>query len=162
VERIEGKEKVHDIEEERGDAESALGRGIRAVFGRIVRDEEGKVIRVELEEEEDVDQEMKEVELDRVEMNEWVRNLGEEKGESRVVQALERVSVKVKQDGRTMGIGDGDGRRRKRHVSVGEAGYLRKLVQQHGMDVETMARDRKLNPEQRTAGSLRRALLGGD
>jgi nucleolar protein 16 len=36
--------------------------------------------------------------------------------------------------------------------------YLERLVKKHGGDVERMAKDRKLNPEQRTVGELRRGL----
>jgi len=45
-----------------------------------------------------------------------------------------------------------------RHTSEGERRYLERLVAKHGNDVGAMARDRKLNPEQRTPGQLRRAL----
>lgn len=44
-----------------------------------------------------------------------------------------------------------------RHISGGEAAFLHKLVNKYGDDVEKMAKDRKLNPEQRTVGQLRRA-----
>ena len=50
------------------------------------------------------------------------------------------------------------GTRVARATSGGEARYLAALVAAHGDDVEAMARDRKLNPDQRTAGQLRRAL----
>jgi len=43
-------------------------------------------------------------------------------------------------------------------VSSGEIKYLGPLVKKHGDDVHAMWRDRKLNPEQRTVGQLRRAL----
>ena len=43
-----------------------------------------------------------------------------------------------------------------RFLSEGEAGYLTRLVSRHGEDMEAMARDRKLNPDQRTAGELTR------
>lgn len=45
-----------------------------------------------------------------------------------------------------------------RHASAGEVRYLERLVAKYGLDVEQMARDRKLNGEQRTVGALRRAL----
>ena len=45
-----------------------------------------------------------------------------------------------------------------RHVSSGEIKYLEPLVKKYGGDVQAMSRDRKLNPEQRTVGQLRRAL----
>jgi nucleolar protein 16 len=45
-----------------------------------------------------------------------------------------------------------------RFLSEGEAGYLRRLVGRHGEDIEAMARDRKLNPDQRTVGELTRLM----
>lgn len=45
-----------------------------------------------------------------------------------------------------------------RFASTGERGQLQRLVGRYGEDVEAMARDRKMNPEQRTAGSVRRAI----
>ncbi|KAG6817098.1 hypothetical protein H0H87_012866 [Tephrocybe sp. NHM501043] len=69
--------------------------------------------------------------------------------------ALERISSVVQQNGTTLGLSDGSG---PRHTSSGELGYLTRLVGKYGDDVEKMARDRRLNVEQRTAGALRRAL----
>lgn len=45
-----------------------------------------------------------------------------------------------------------------RHVSAGEIKYLDRLVKKYGNNIEGMAGDLKLNPEQRTVGQLRRAL----
>ncbi|KAI3607409.1 hypothetical protein WG66_005250 [Moniliophthora roreri] len=48
-----------------------------------------------------------------------------------------------------------------RYASKGEKDYLGRLVEKYGLggeSVEKMARDRKLNTEQRTEGELRRAL----
>jgi nucleolar protein 16 len=45
-----------------------------------------------------------------------------------------------------------------RFSSKGEVSFLQKLISRHGSDVEAMARDRKLNPDQRTEGQLRRAI----
>ncbi|KAI9446691.1 ribosome biogenesis protein Nop16 [Lactarius indigo] len=45
-----------------------------------------------------------------------------------------------------------------RFSSKGEVTFLQKLISRHGSDVEAMARDRKLNPDQRTEGELRRAI----
>jgi nucleolar protein 16 len=45
-----------------------------------------------------------------------------------------------------------------RHASSLETLYLTRLVRKHGEDVESMVRDRRLNPEQRTAGELRRGI----
>lgn len=45
-----------------------------------------------------------------------------------------------------------------RHSSGGELGVLRQLVAKHAHDVDAMARDRRLNADQRTAGQLSRAI----
>lgn len=45
-----------------------------------------------------------------------------------------------------------------RYMSSGEIKYLEPLVKKYGEDVDGMWRDRKLNPEQRTVGELRRGL----
>ncbi|KAI0035737.1 ribosome biogenesis protein Nop16 [Vararia minispora EC-137] len=45
-----------------------------------------------------------------------------------------------------------------RFSSKDEIAYLVRLVAKHQKDVEAMARDRKLNPDQRTAGELSRAI----
>jgi nucleolar protein 16 len=60
-----------------------------------------------------------------------------------IVTALERITVAAKTT---------------RHTSQGEIKYLQRLGEKYGNDVEQMARDRKLNTDQRTAGELRRAL----
>jgi nucleolar protein 16 len=36
--------------------------------------------------------------------------------------------------------------------------FLQKLASKHGGDVAAMARDRRLNPDQRTEGEIRRAI----
>jgi nucleolar protein 16 len=46
-----------------------------------------------------------------------------------------------------------------RHISNGEVKYLDPLVKKHGGNLKSMAADLKLNPEQRTVGQLRRALI---
>lgn len=45
-----------------------------------------------------------------------------------------------------------------RHSSHGELGVLRRLVAKYKDDVDAMARDRKLNVDQRSAGQLARAI----
>ncbi len=70
--------------------------------------------------------------------------------------ALERISVPTEGTGHTISASlTGVGARYSAH---GEVHYLRRLVDKYGEDMEKMARDRKLNPEQRTAGELGRAL----
>ncbi len=36
--------------------------------------------------------------------------------------------------------------------------FLQKLISKHGQDVVAMTRDRRLNPDQRTEGEIRRAI----
>lgn len=44
-----------------------------------------------------------------------------------------------------------------RYASSAEQEYLRSLVQKHGSDIQAMAKDFKLNQDQRTAGQLKKA-----
>ncbi|KAF8136112.1 ribosome biogenesis protein Nop16 [Boletus edulis] len=46
----------------------------------------------------------------------------------------------------------------ERHTSSGERMYLERLVSKYGDDLHQMARDRRLNPGQRTANELKRAV----
>jgi len=130
----------------------------RKGFGRIIRDEAGNVVQVTLSPEDTGDQfkdnseVMREPEISQDAREKWVTNLGRQHDgplileKSVTVEALERVSV-------------ADTRAKiARHPSQGEIKYLERLVDKYGEDVERMARDRKLNAEQRTAGQLRRAL----
>jgi nucleolar protein 16 len=45
-----------------------------------------------------------------------------------------------------------------RFTSKGEMIFLQKLISKHGRDVVAMTRDRRLNPDQRTEGEIRRAI----
>jgi nucleolar protein 16 len=47
---------------------------------------------------------------------------------------------------------------RERHTSLGERSYLERLVKEYGADLHNMARDRRLNPGQRTPNELKRAI----
>lgn len=117
--------------------------------GRIVRDEQGNVVEVEMEDE--VDDEAPEEEPlieERAsgvtpETKDWV-TMPARKQATEVVQALEKASSLAKPV--------------RRFSSTGEGQYLQRLVEKYGDDVEKMARDRKLNVEQRTAGQLSRAI----
>jgi nucleolar protein 16 len=53
---------------------------------------------------------------------------------------------------------DGGGGGKSRFSSEGEKAYLERLVRKYGKDIEGMARDRKLNVDQRTSGQLRRSI----
>ncbi|KAF9001910.1 ribosome biogenesis protein Nop16 [Cyathus striatus] len=136
-----------------------------APLGRIIRDESGAVVRVELlDGSEDHsklnNEELPETEVDGSHMIRWVTQLGQNKGgaqnrENNVVEALECISAPTRGSTTLSAAISGIG---ARCTAGGERTYLERLVQKYGYDVEKMSRDRKLNPEQRTTGELRRAL----
>ncbi|TDL27285.1 hypothetical protein BD410DRAFT_762039 [Rickenella mellea] len=137
-----------DANVEHRKANSHERSGVRHGFGRIMRDENGNVVGVELGEETEAQGLMED---DASEVDEsasgWlldVRRGERERGES-VVQALEDASA----------LGRG---RSKRSSSVAEVAYLQRLADAHGDDIDAMARDRKRNVQQYTAGQLRRAI----
>ncbi|KAJ3503419.1 hypothetical protein NLJ89_g8444 [Agrocybe chaxingu] len=119
-------------------------------FGRIVRDEAGNVIGVEMNEEDPQEEAM---ETDDFDLDGVDSHIDEDEGS--IAEALESISATP--TGSTTlslplsGVGS-------RHVSSGEVKYLEPLVKKHGSNIEAMTRDVKLNPEQRTVGQLRRAL----
>ncbi|KAJ7632192.1 ribosome biogenesis protein Nop16 [Roridomyces roridus] len=134
--------------------------------GRIIRDAEGNVLRVEMVEEEAAGEEtLHEPEMDSSILEKWVTGLGGGRKERSdgTVQELEIISSNKNLTGTTLSaVISGAG---PRHASGGEVAYLERLVDKYGDDIERMARDRKLNPEQRTVGQLKRSLkrcgLGG-
>jgi len=124
-------------------------------YGRIVRDADGNVVDVELPEEEEAEEAAQHAETliedipdpsKQKGLAEWVavgRRPGAE--QTHVVHSLEELAQTR-------------GGPVARHSSHGELGVLRRLVGQYGSDVEAMARDRKLNVDQRSAGQLGRAI----
>jgi len=127
-------------------------------FGRIIRDSSGNIVRVELpndEEEKDASQPepvidtpvmMKESEL-RIWADDHPGTLqGSSSGsmQDTVVQDLENLAASATVQ--------------QRYTSEGERLYLERLVRKYGDDLQKMARDRRLNPEQRTANELKRAI----
>ncbi|KAH9854113.1 ribosome biogenesis protein Nop16 [Lenzites betulinus] len=132
---------------------SAVPKG----YGKIIRDAEGNVVDIQLADEdadEDLEAEGEEDTPDRSaddRLAGWVglgsdpRKRAPESAGTRVVQELEQLS-------------SARGGRVQRHTSQGELATLRRLVGKHGTDVEGMARDRRVNVEQRTAGELKRAI----
>ncbi|KAK0210345.1 ribosome biogenesis protein Nop16, partial [Desarmillaria ectypa] len=141
-------------------------------YGRIIRDDGGNVLRVELPEQEgnnpnspgrDIDMETLEPDVDQKVLQKWVADLGGSETrrptgkDGDVVKELERLSaVPTNKTQTTLSIAlTGSG---PRHTAKGELEYLLKLVKKYGKDAEKMAKDRKLNPDQRTTGELRRAL----
>jgi len=140
-------------------------------FGRIIRDGAGNVLSFELNEskiqEEDVeidDVDGLESRMDLAVRQKWatnfssgsVANFGPKDG--KLVKDLEQVSASVT-GSTTLSIPiSGAG---SRHTSSGEIKYLQPLVKKYGDNVDLMAGDLKLNPEQRTVGQLKRALRKG-
>jgi len=125
-------------------------------FGKIVRDASGNVVDVEIGEDEDEnggeDTSLMEVESGArqpertVSGADWLlqRTAEEEAAGSEVIRALEHLSTTGSSVARTQ--------------SAGETRYLAQLVAAYGDDYERMARDRKRNVSQYTAGQLRRAI----
>ncbi|KAG1759029.1 ribosome biogenesis protein Nop16 [Suillus occidentalis] len=116
---------------------STIPRG----FGRIIRDEFGNVVRIDLaeaEEMQDCDEntELPEANVDAKTMDDW---------RTHPVAVLEKLSA--------------SGRVVPRHSSCGERSYLARLIQKYGDNYEGMTRDRRLNPEQKTVGELKRAVI---
>ncbi|KAI0807137.1 ribosome biogenesis protein Nop16 [Fomes fomentarius] len=154
----EGAGKSKEAEERTSGSTGA--NGVRKGFGKIIRDAEGKIVDVEMGDENEEEEEMTGAEEDDVldgladsQLAGWVglgsdprKGSGQEREETRVVQALEQLSASA------------GGGRVRRFASTGERGQLQRLVGRYGEDVEAMARDRKMNAEQRTAGELRRAI----
>ncbi|KZT69010.1 hypothetical protein DAEQUDRAFT_727194 [Daedalea quercina L-15889] len=125
-------------------------------YGRIVRDENGNVVDVVLPEEEEpapADETMQDLPdpTQDDQLASWVGLASDTKAatlrapETHVVRALEELSQERNA-------------RAPRFASTGEQATLRHLVSKYGEDVESMAKDRTLNPDQRTAGELSRAI----
>ncbi|KAA1474870.1 hypothetical protein DENSPDRAFT_841528 [Dentipellis sp. KUC8613] len=160
-----GVESVKKSREEGGDSDNVQATGqatelpesessVPKGYGRIIRDEEGNIVDVEMEDEtEEVAETAKTTLIEErasfinPETASWV-NLGRDtrhdEKSSRVVQALETVSSTSTPV--------------PRFSSNSEKAYLQRLIAKHKQDVDAMARDRGLNPDQRTAGELRRAI----
>ncbi|KAI0341857.1 hypothetical protein BDW22DRAFT_1407985 [Trametopsis cervina] len=160
-ERIATSERMEVESTPEGSAGNAAGpSGVRRGFGRIIRDENGNIVDVVLPE----DDEQSTAPAERLiedaipdpsqqdSLSGWV-NLGSSNvprdgsvaSSTHVVQSLEQLS-------------QSDTGAVPRFSSNGELGVLQRLVEKYGKDVEAMARDRKLNAAQRTAGQLTRAI----
>ncbi|KIJ17215.1 hypothetical protein PAXINDRAFT_73884 [Paxillus involutus ATCC 200175] len=128
-------------------ASSYLPRG----FGRIARDSSGAVTIVELREEGEAERTSKQDRDNDQPMSElriWGQASSEKSSESgntcNIVKDLENLAAATSE--------------RQRHSSVGERWYLERLAKKYGDDMHKMALDRRLNPEQKTIGELKRAI----
>jgi len=134
---------------------STTGTRISARHGRIVRDEQGNAVDIELADEEDTVRKVETMDdmyhtyLDERSAAIWTQlaPCTTTKRPNSVVHELEKLSEDRSHK-----------RGASRFLSEGEERYLTRLVGRHREDVEAMARDRKLNPEQRTAGELTRLI----
>ncbi|KAI8998746.1 ribosome biogenesis protein Nop16 [Trametes punicea] len=148
-----------ETQPEASSSKPTAANGVPKGYGKIIRDADGNVVDVQLGDEEDEKEAeaMEEVLDDIPDPTEddqaagWV-GLGSERKKrspesagTRVVRALEQLS-------------ETRGGPVRRYTSQGELTTLRRLVARYGEDVEAMARDRKLNADQRTAGELQRAI----
>ncbi|KAH9998170.1 ribosome biogenesis protein Nop16 [Russula compacta] len=131
------------------------GRDLPRGLGRIIRDEDGRIIAVETNG--DVDPSLPNHRLDFIEAmaaeaamhapeNQCWLSFGRasdtEQPKAELIQSLpDAFLVPV-----------------PRFSSKGEARSLQRLISKHGRDVAAMMRDRRLNPDQRTEGEIRRAI----
>jgi len=125
------------------------GRDLPIGLGRIVRDEAGQIIAVESND--DVDPSPPNHHQDLVEevaairtpeSQRWI-SFGRTSGaSSELIQPLSDVFRAPV----------------PRFTSKGEMIFLQKLISKHGRDAAAMTRDRRLNPDQRTEGEIRRAI----
>ncbi|KAF7311550.1 Zn(2)-C6 fungal-type domain-containing protein [Mycena kentingensis (nom. inval.)] len=116
-----------------GPATSSIPTKLPKGHGRIVRDADGNVVAIEIPEEEQESDQLKENNMTDAEKR-WIGS--HTNASSGIVPVLERlVSGAIPAAG-------------PRHPSQLEVAYLERLADKHGSDVGRMARDRKLNPEQ--------------
>lgn len=138
-------------------------------FARIIRDDQGNVIDVvmsaydEAEDHPDQPEEQAqsaEPELEENEDTPWGRPLVSRELETRLQKAAEPVPAK---SAALRQLEERTAEQSKikaaslRFASSAEQDYLRQLVKKHGTDISAMAKDFKLNQDQRTAGQLRKA-----
>ncbi|KAI5122044.1 hypothetical protein M0805_006029 [Coniferiporia weirii] len=151
-----------DNERERGKREGKPG--IPRGYGRIVRDESGAIVDVVLEEEvsADGDEAAAGVAAGRpgrvagigrsaLEMD-WLLGHGDAK------RADLDPDIRSKEVLRALDAVSATGTRRARTTSEAELKYLERLIAAHGQDYEGMARDRRRNVQQYSAGQIGRAV----
>lgn len=116
-------------------------------MGRIIRDEEGNVVDIVIDEDEDAEEEVtpwgksmegwEDKDLPSATTGSQTKS---KDGSSKVVEALEAIP---------------DHGPLPRHVSALEAHWLLSIVRKHGRDVDAMFMDKKLNELQKTKGEIR-------
>ncbi|XAO23578.1 nucleolar protein 16 [Cryptococcus bacillisporus CA1280] len=109
---------------------------VKVGFGRIIRDEEGNVIDIIIDEDEQKQGEQIEVDVEK--------EMGPVEAKTEVVKRLEELAASAAPV--------------KRHSSMSERTWLQQLVDKYGDDTEKMARDRKLNVWQKTEGEIKRMI----
>ncbi|WWC63082.1 uncharacterized protein I303_105681 [Kwoniella dejecticola CBS 10117] len=107
-------------------------------FGRIIRDEEGNVIDIIIDEDEETDP-----------MHEGNVPFAEDEEERQPVEGKTEVVRQLEQLSSTSAPVT-------RHSSTSEKTWLKSLVRKYDDDYESMARDRKLNVWQKTQGEIKR------
>ncbi|EJF65751.1 hypothetical protein DICSQDRAFT_48838 [Dichomitus squalens LYAD-421 SS1] len=130
--------------------------GVPKGFGKIIRDAEGNVVDVQLA----VDEEVDEAATEGEGVDEGVPD---PRGNAQLAGWVEVGSDPKKAQGPpstagTRQLSEARAGPVPRHTSKGEHATLQRLIAKHGEDVEAMARDVKLNVDQRTAGELKRAI----
>ncbi|KIR36712.1 nucleolar protein 16 [Cryptococcus deuterogattii MMRL2647] len=109
---------------------------VKVGFGRIIRDEEGNVINIIIDEDEQEQEEQIKVHEEK--------EIGLIEAKTEVVKRLEELAASAAPV--------------KRHSSMSERTWLQQLVDKYGDDTEKMARDRKLNVWQKTEGEIKRMI----
>ncbi|KGB77857.1 nucleolar protein 16 [Cryptococcus deuterogattii 99/473] len=109
---------------------------VKVGFGRIIRDEEGNVIDIIIDEDEQEQEEQIKVHEEK--------EIGLIEAKTEVVKRLEELAASAAPV--------------KRHSSMSERTWLQQLVDKYGDDTEKMARDRKLNVWQKTEGEIKRMI----
>ncbi|KAG2158153.1 ribosome biogenesis protein Nop16 [Suillus bovinus] len=151
-----------------GSASATLESGSSTIprgFGRIIRDESGDVIRIDLAESEEMQESVEnnglpEADVDEKTMDDWVGclNKTQHRNDTMDARGLSSSCARGTHPVVVLEKLSASGRALARHSSCGERTYLAHLIQKYGDNYERMAIDRRLNPEQKTVGELRRAI----
>ncbi|OJA17430.1 hypothetical protein AZE42_04813, partial [Rhizopogon vesiculosus] len=155
------------------EADSSTSSSIPNGFGRIIRDASGNVMSIDLPQSEEIQQhgvqhtQLPEPDVDERAMKDWVgglnkihqNDLDSQKLLSQSARSTNPVAVPTASAlSYALEKLSASGRALPRHSSCGERSYLARLIQKYGDDYDSMARDRRLNTEQKTVGELKRAV----